>query len=67
MHPVNLGRLALGMPGPLPCTPAGIEALLAHYEIPVAGHEVCILGRAPPSAGRSPCCSRRSGRPRTPR
>ena len=28
-----------------PCTPAGIEALLAFYEIPVAGHEVCILGR----------------------
>ena len=45
MHPVNMGRLALVMPGPVPCTPAGIEALLAHYEIPVAGHEVCILGR----------------------
>jgi methylenetetrahydrofolate dehydrogenase (NADP+)/methenyltetrahydrofolate cyclohydrolase len=45
LHPVNMGRLALGMPGPVPCTPAGIEALLAHYEIPVAGHEVCILGR----------------------
>jgi methylenetetrahydrofolate dehydrogenase (NADP+)/methenyltetrahydrofolate cyclohydrolase len=45
MHPLNMGRLALGMPGPLPCTPAGIEALLAHYEIPVAGREVVILGR----------------------
>ncbi len=45
LHPVNMGRLALGMPGPVPCTPAGIEALLAHYEIPVSGHEVCILGR----------------------
>jgi methylenetetrahydrofolate dehydrogenase (NADP+)/methenyltetrahydrofolate cyclohydrolase len=45
MHPVNMGRLALGLPGPLPCTPAGIEALLAHYEIPVAGREVVILGR----------------------
>lgn len=45
MHPLNLGRLALSMPGPVPCTPAGIEALLAHYEIPVAGREVCILGR----------------------
>jgi methylenetetrahydrofolate dehydrogenase (NADP+) / methenyltetrahydrofolate cyclohydrolase len=45
MHPLNMGRLALGLPGPLPCTPAGIEALLAHYEIPVAGHEVVILGR----------------------
>ncbi|MFI6810904.1 bifunctional 5,10-methylenetetrahydrofolate dehydrogenase/5,10-methenyltetrahydrofolate cyclohydrolase [Nonomuraea sp. NPDC050328] len=45
MHPLNMGRLALGMPGPLPCTPAGIEALLAFYEIPVAGREVVILGR----------------------
>jgi len=45
MHPLNLGRLSAGLPGPLPCTPAGIEALLAHYGIPVAGHEVVILGR----------------------
>ena len=44
-HPVNMGRLALGMEGPLPCTPAGIEALLAFYEIPVAGREVVVLGR----------------------
>lgn len=45
LHPVNMGRLALSMPGPVPCTPAGIEALLAHYKIPVAGRGVCILGR----------------------
>ena len=45
LHPVNLGRLVLGVPGPVPCTPAGIEALLAHYEIPVSGREVVILGR----------------------
>ncbi len=45
MHPLNLGRLALSMPGPVPCTPAGIEALLAFYEIPVAGRDVCVLGR----------------------
>ena len=45
LHPVNMGRLALSMPGPVPCTPAGIEALLAYYEIPVAGQGVCILGR----------------------
>ncbi|MBV9485434.1 MAG: bifunctional methylenetetrahydrofolate dehydrogenase/methenyltetrahydrofolate cyclohydrolase [Frankiaceae bacterium] len=45
LHPTNMGRLALGMPGPVPCTPAGIEALLAHYEIPVSGRPVCILGR----------------------
>ncbi len=45
LHPQNMGRLALGMPGPVPCTPAGIEALLAHYEIPVSGRHVVILGR----------------------
>jgi methylenetetrahydrofolate dehydrogenase (NADP+)/methenyltetrahydrofolate cyclohydrolase len=33
------------MPGPVPCTPAGIEALLAFHEVPVAGRSVCILGR----------------------
>ncbi len=45
MHPLNMGRLALSAPGPIPCTPAGIEALLAHYEIPVTGRHVVILGR----------------------
>jgi methylenetetrahydrofolate dehydrogenase (NADP+)/methenyltetrahydrofolate cyclohydrolase len=45
MHPTNMGRLALGIPGPVSCTPAGIESLLAHYEIPVSGRNVCILGR----------------------
>jgi methylenetetrahydrofolate dehydrogenase (NADP+) / methenyltetrahydrofolate cyclohydrolase len=45
LHPVNLGRLVLGVPGPVPCTPAGIEALLAYYDVPVAGREVVILGR----------------------
>ncbi len=45
MHPVNMGRLALGLPGPLPCTPAGIEALLAYHGVPVAGREVVVLGR----------------------
>ncbi|GAC1588493.1 MAG: bifunctional methylenetetrahydrofolate dehydrogenase/methenyltetrahydrofolate cyclohydrolase [Acidimicrobiales bacterium] len=45
LHPTNMGRLALGMPGPVPCTPAGIEAILAHYDIPISGREVVILGR----------------------
>ncbi|HOQ53721.1 MAG TPA: tetrahydrofolate dehydrogenase/cyclohydrolase catalytic domain-containing protein, partial [Micropruina sp.] len=42
-HPTNMGRLALGMKGPLPCTPAGIEALLQFYDIAVAGRDVVIL------------------------
>jgi methylenetetrahydrofolate dehydrogenase (NADP+) / methenyltetrahydrofolate cyclohydrolase len=45
MHPMNLGRLAAGLPAPVPCTPAGIEALLDHYEIRVGGRHVVILGR----------------------
>ena len=45
LHPLNMGRLALGIAGPVPCTPAGIEALLAHHGIEIAGREVCILGR----------------------
>lgn len=45
LHPTNVGRLALGLPGPVSCTPAGIEALLAHYEVPVAGRHVVIVGR----------------------
>src|SRR3954451_14968339 len=45
LHPTNMGRLALGMAGPVAGKPAGIEALLAFHEIPVAGRSVCILGR----------------------
>ncbi len=47
LHPVNLGRLVLQEPGPIPCTPAGIQAILQHYEIPVEGKEVVIVGRGP--------------------
>jgi methylenetetrahydrofolate dehydrogenase (NADP+) / methenyltetrahydrofolate cyclohydrolase len=47
LHPVNLGLLALGARGPRPCTPAGIQALLAYYEVPVEGRNVVIVGRGP--------------------
>ena len=45
LHPVNLGKLVMGAPGPLPCTPAGIQALLAAYEVPIEGRHVVIVGR----------------------
>jgi methylenetetrahydrofolate dehydrogenase (NADP+) / methenyltetrahydrofolate cyclohydrolase len=45
LHPVNLGRLVMGTPGPLPCTPAGIVELLASYDVPVEGRHVVIIGR----------------------
>ncbi|PNY83128.1 bifunctional methylenetetrahydrofolate dehydrogenase/methenyltetrahydrofolate cyclohydrolase FolD [Deinococcus koreensis] len=45
-HPVNVGRLWTGQPALSPCTPAGIMALLAHYEVQVAGKVVVIVGRS---------------------
>ena len=45
LHPVNLGRLVLGEPGPLPCTPRGIVALLRQYGVPIAGADVAVIGR----------------------
>lgn len=48
LHPTNLGLLALGVTtAPLACTPAGIVAMLAHYEVPVEGRNVVIVGRGP--------------------
>jgi methylenetetrahydrofolate dehydrogenase (NADP+) / methenyltetrahydrofolate cyclohydrolase len=45
LHPVNLGRLVLGIPGPLPCTPRGIVELLRRNGIELKGADVCIIGR----------------------
>ena len=47
LHPMNLGKLVLQEPGPRPCTPSGILAMLNHYEIPVEGREVVVIGRGP--------------------
>ena len=45
LHPTNLGRLVLGEPAPLPCTPRGIVELLRRYGVPIAGAEVVVVGR----------------------
>ena len=45
LHPMNLGRLVLGIPGPLPYTPAGIVELLRRYEVPINGAHVVVVGR----------------------
>jgi methylenetetrahydrofolate dehydrogenase (NADP+)/methenyltetrahydrofolate cyclohydrolase len=45
LHPVNLGRLVLGLPGPLPCTPRGIVHLLRRHDIALDGAEVTVIGR----------------------
>ena len=45
LHPMNLGRLVLGEPGPLPCTPRGCVELLRRYDVALDGAEVTVLGR----------------------
>jgi methylenetetrahydrofolate dehydrogenase (NADP+) / methenyltetrahydrofolate cyclohydrolase len=45
LHPANLGRLVIGVDGPLPCTPAGIVELLAHHDVPVEGRNAVVIGR----------------------
>ncbi|MGW3116688.1 bifunctional methylenetetrahydrofolate dehydrogenase/methenyltetrahydrofolate cyclohydrolase [Streptomyces sp. NPDC001107] len=44
LHPANLGRLVLGMPGPLPCTPRGIIDLLRRNRVPITGQQFCVIG-----------------------
>ncbi|MBI4238302.1 MAG: bifunctional methylenetetrahydrofolate dehydrogenase/methenyltetrahydrofolate cyclohydrolase FolD [Deltaproteobacteria bacterium] len=45
-HPTNMGRLALGLPGPRPCTPLGVMQMLAHIGYDPAGREAVVLGRS---------------------
>ncbi|MDP3893361.1 bifunctional methylenetetrahydrofolate dehydrogenase/methenyltetrahydrofolate cyclohydrolase [Nocardioides sp.] len=44
LHPTNLGKLVLGMPGPLPCTPRGIIELLRQHDVPITGSRFCVIG-----------------------
>lgn len=49
LHPMNLGRLVLGVGGkldsPLPCTPAGLVEMLRRHEVEIAGKHVVVIGR----------------------
>ncbi|HKS49472.1 MAG TPA: bifunctional methylenetetrahydrofolate dehydrogenase/methenyltetrahydrofolate cyclohydrolase [Amycolatopsis sp.] len=45
LAPVSLGKLVLGEPGPLPCTPYGIVELLRRYQVPIDGANVTVVGR----------------------
>ena len=45
-HPMNVGRLTVGLPGPRPATPQGIVTMLEHYGVEVAGKNVTVLGRS---------------------
>jgi methylenetetrahydrofolate dehydrogenase (NADP+)/methenyltetrahydrofolate cyclohydrolase len=44
LHPTNLGRLVLGIDGPLPCTPRGIIELLRRHDVPITGARFCVIG-----------------------
>jgi methylenetetrahydrofolate dehydrogenase (NADP+)/methenyltetrahydrofolate cyclohydrolase len=46
VHPANVGRVLMGMPGPRPCTPAGIQELLMRTGNDPAGKHVVIMGRS---------------------
>ena len=45
LHPVNLGKLVLNEPAPLPCTPNGCIHLLRRFDIPLEGAKVTVIGR----------------------
>jgi methylenetetrahydrofolate dehydrogenase (NADP+) / methenyltetrahydrofolate cyclohydrolase len=45
LHPMNLGRLVLNEPAPLPCTPNGVLTLLRRYGVEIKGAEVVVVGR----------------------
>jgi len=45
-HPVNVGRLSLGLPALVPCTPRGILELLRFHGVPIAGRHAVVLGRS---------------------
>jgi len=47
LHPESIGRLAVGLDAPIPATPAGVRAMLVHYEIPTSGRNVVVIGRGP--------------------
>ena len=45
-HPFNVGRMVIGEPVFLPCTPAGVMEMLKEYEIPIGGKRGVVLGRS---------------------
>jgi methylenetetrahydrofolate dehydrogenase (NADP+) / methenyltetrahydrofolate cyclohydrolase len=45
-HPMNVGRMAQGMPAYLPATPFGVLEMLKRYKIPTAGKQAVVVGRS---------------------
>jgi methylenetetrahydrofolate dehydrogenase (NADP+)/methenyltetrahydrofolate cyclohydrolase len=46
LHPLNAGRLLLGEPGLVACTPAGILRLLDDHQVPIEGRRAVVIGRS---------------------
>lgn len=45
-HPFNVGRMSIGQPAFLPCTPAGVIEMLRAYDVPIRGKRCVVLGRS---------------------
>lgn len=45
-HPMNIGRMTLGLPAYLPATPMGIMQMLERYHIDISGKQCCVIGRS---------------------
>jgi methylenetetrahydrofolate dehydrogenase (NADP+)/methenyltetrahydrofolate cyclohydrolase len=45
-HPINVGNLVAGLPGPRACTPAGILEMLKRYRVPILGRRAVVVGRS---------------------
>ncbi len=46
LHPVNVGKLMMGEPRFVPCTPAGVMAMLDYYKLPIEGKTAVVVGRS---------------------
>jgi len=46
LHPVNVGKLMMGEPRFVPCTPGGIMAMLDYYKLPIEGKSAVVVGRS---------------------
>ena len=46
LHPVNVGKLMMGEPRFVPCTPGGVMAMLDYYKLPIEGKTAVVVGRS---------------------
>ena len=45
-HPDTVGRMTIGLPGLLPCTPSGVIELLKRHDVPMSGKHAVVIGRS---------------------